>query len=222
MARTKSGRVYIDDFAARHGIEVAKIRDLNKPEAVEIIREAGLDWLFIIGWSQIARAEVLSTPSWGVIGMHPTLLPQGRGRAAIPWAILKGINRTGVTMFRLDEGVDTGPILAQVEIPLHDRIDASELYTLVDRAHVALMREAFPKLARGELDAIPQDHSQATEWPRRKPEDGAIDPHGSVREASPGGLRFKQSMKRSVSMRKHSSFRSGTAATGISSTFSNR
>jgi methionyl-tRNA formyltransferase len=56
-----------------------------------------IDWLLIIGWSQIARRELLETPACGCLGMHPSLLPIGRGRAAIPWAILKGLDQTGVT-----------------------------------------------------------------------------------------------------------------------------
>ena len=183
MAQGKSGRIYVDDFAKKHGIPVAKVRNINRPEALEILREARIDWLFIIGWSQIAKDELLSIPQQGVLGMHPTLLPVGRGRAAIPWAILKGLDRTGVTMFKLDSGVDTGPLLAQKEIALDDTIDAAALYRQVDRAHVELMREAFPLLEAGALELKEQDESLASEWPGRTPEDGRIDLSGSVKDA---------------------------------------
>jgi methionyl-tRNA formyltransferase len=142
-----------------------------------------LDWLFIIGWSQVAHEEVLSAPAKGAIGMHPTLLPVGRGRAAIPWAILQGLDVTGVTMFQLDGGVDTGPIIAQKTIPLTADSDAGQLYEAVDRAHVELMREIFPKLCEGSLDPQPQDDGLATEWPVRSPEDGEIRTDRSVADA---------------------------------------
>jgi methionyl-tRNA formyltransferase len=180
---TKSGRVYLDEFCGEHAIPLVKVRNINDPEAVEAIRQARIDWLFIIGWSQIARTDVLAAPRNGVLGMHPTLLPQGRGRAAIPWAIIKGLERTGVTMFKLDQGVDTGEIVDQVVIELSERTDAGELYRAVDAAHVTLMETAFPKLLNGTIQLRKQSEDEASEWPGRTPEDGRIDLAGSVRDA---------------------------------------
>ena len=119
----------------------------------------------------------------GVIGMHPTLLPIGRGRAAIPWAILKQLDKTGVTMFKLDEGVDTGPLLAQLEIPLTDDMDAGTLYRMVDSAHVELIKDVYPKLAANDVQLRVQDHAAATVWPARNPDDGQIELNGSVYDA---------------------------------------
>lgn len=183
MARGKSGRIYADDFCRDHGIDLVKVRNINKPEALEAIHARGIDWLFIIGWSQIARREVLEAPKRGVLGMHPTLLPVGRGRAAIPWAILQGLDQTGVTMFKLDEGVDTGPIVAQHVIPLAPDIDATRLYAEVDEAHALLMRDAFPRLQADRIELQAQDESRASEWPGRNREDGLIDENGSVHDA---------------------------------------
>ena len=118
-ARAKSGRVYIDKFCYAKKIPLLKINNINDAEAVEYVKQ--LDWLFIIGWSQIAGKIILGTPTFGVLGMHPTLLPVGRGRASIPWAILHQLSETGVTLIKLDEGVDTGPIVAQFIIPLSSK-----------------------------------------------------------------------------------------------------
>ena len=115
--------------------------------------------------------------------MHPTLLPKGRGRAAIPWAILKGLKETGVTMFKLDEGVDTGAIAAQVVIPLNSKTDAAELYDLVDQAHINLVQQTFHKLNDETLTLTVQEQSAATEWPGRSPSDGEINLYGSVIDA---------------------------------------
>jgi len=177
LARKKSGRIYVDDFCVGHGIEVVKIRHINDPEAIAAIREYDIDWLFIIGWSQIAGKEVLEAPKCGCLGMHPTLLPKGRGRAAIPWAILKGLEQTGVTLFKLDEGVDTGPILAQEIIPIGHRETATSLYQKVALAHRTLIGRVWTDLVNDRLKLHPQDNTQATEWPGRKPEDGVILPH---------------------------------------------
>ncbi|CAB0151224.1 Bifunctional polymyxin resistance protein ArnA [Pseudidiomarina piscicola] len=183
QAVNKSGRVYLDDFCECHSVPLLKSRHVNNCDVIEAIKSHELDWLFIIGWSQIASEDLLRSPKRGVLGMHPTLLPQGRGRAAIPWAILKGLDKTGVTLFKLDTGVDTGPIVDQVVIPLSSSTNAQELYQSVNKAHIALMRKVVPVLMADKLNLQEQDRSLATEWPGRRPEDGQIDLNGSVYDA---------------------------------------
>ena len=182
LAVGKSGRTYIDDLAARAGTPLAKFRHINDADARSAIAEAELDWLFVIGWSQIAGPEALALPRLGVLGMHPTLLPEGRGRAAIPWAILKGLERTGVTLFKLAEGVDTGDILAQHELRIGPRETATTLYARVEEAHRALMHDVWPALEEGRVRPVPQDETRASEWPGRRPEDGLLNPHAMTVE----------------------------------------
>ncbi len=182
-ALAKSGRVFLDDFCTERQIPLIKSPHVNDAVVIEAIRAAEIDWLFIIGWSQIAGPELLAAPKQGVLGMHPTLLPQGRGRAAIPWAILKKLDRTGVTLFKLDNGVDTGSIAAQQIIPLAADETATTLYTRVDQAHVQIMKDFIPKLLAHQITLLPQDETLATEWPGRRPEDGQIDRTGSVWDA---------------------------------------
>lgn len=173
-AKEKSGRVYIDDIANKYSIPLLKVNNINDKEAINTIRNMGIDWLFVIGWSQIVKPELLAIPKKGCIGMHPTLLPKGRGRAAIPWAIIKGLKQTGVSMFKMDEGVDTGDILGQVIIPLSDEITATELYKKVDEAHIELLEKYWQDIVEDVIVAQVQDESQATVWEGRKPEDGEI------------------------------------------------
>tara|TARA_Y100000588_G_scaffold188919_1_gene202882 strand:+ start:13845 stop:14672 length:828 start_codon:yes stop_codon:yes gene_type:complete len=183
QAKQKSGRVYLDRFCSSNSIPLVKSDHINNREIIDAVNKHNIDWLFIIGWSQIASQELLDAPNKGAIGIHPTLLPVGRGRAAIPWAILKGLDKTGVTMFKLDEGVDTGPILDQVEIPLYSDSTATSLYEEVNSAHIDLIKQAFPLLAKEKLALKVQDSSKATEWPGRKPDDGLIKLEASVHEA---------------------------------------
>lgn len=179
----KSGRVFLDEFCRVHEVELFKCDHVNDAETIQKIRSADIDWLFIIGWSQIASPKVLNAANLGVLGAHPSLLPIGRGRAAIPWAILKRLKKTGVTLFKLDEGVDTGEILHQVEIPLTDNITATELYAHVDAMHVTLIKTAVPALLSNRVALRVQDDSAATYWAGRKPGDGEIDMTGSVHDA---------------------------------------
>ncbi len=174
-AKDKSGRIYLDDISEKYDIPLLKINNINEDIVIQTLKEKEIDWLFIIGWSQIAKKELLDTPKKGCIGMHPTLLPMGRGRAAVPWAILKGLDKTGVTMFKLNEGVDTGEILGQVEIPLEEDVTATTLYQRVDNAHITLIEKYLEDIVNDTITLREQDEKQATEWPGRKPEDGKLD-----------------------------------------------
>lgn len=172
LSRSKSGRVYLGDLSSEYNIPLVKVRHVN--DAAQIVRDMGIDWLFIVGWSQIAGRDLLDSPTKGTLGMHPTLLPEGRGRASIPWAIIKGLDVTGVSLFKLDEGVDTGPILSQQVIGIDAQETASSLYEKAVAAHVELALNAWPKLLSDTVVAKVQDDERATIWPGRKPEDGAL------------------------------------------------
>ncbi|MGL5413911.1 formyltransferase family protein [Cetobacterium sp.] len=182
-AQKKSGRVFLDEFSKKNNIPLLKINNINDEMVLEKIKEYDLDWLFIIGWSQIARKELLLSPKKGCIGMHPTLLPEGRGRAAIPWAILKKLSKTGVTMFKLDEGVDTGDLISQIEIPLDESITATELYQKVNDVHIELISKNLKAIINDEIVLKTQDKELATEWPGRTPDDGEIFNDMSLEEA---------------------------------------
>lgn len=182
-AQNKSGRTYLDEIAKAHQAPLLKIDNINDPIVIQTLKDLQIDWLFIIGWSQIARKELLETPTYGCIGMHPTLLPIGRGRAAIPWAILKGLDQTGVTLFKLDEGVDTGDIIGQGVIPLTPQTTATELYEQVNQMHIQLIGQYWERIVNNTVKLTKQDDSMATEWPGRKPEDGEVLPTMTMVEA---------------------------------------
>lgn len=173
-AKNKSGRIYLDEIAEKENIPLLKINNINDQEVIDALKKHEIDWLFIIGWSQIAKKEVLETPTNGCIGMHPTLLPVGRGRAAIPWAIIKGLHETGVTMFKLDEGVDTGEIIGRDIIKLNKNTTATDLYKKVDKAHVELISKFWNDITNDTVVLTKQDESKATTWPGRKPDDGEL------------------------------------------------
>ncbi len=184
LSKNKSGRIVVDAFCKEQNIDqLIKINHINDAGTIDQIRGLDLDWLLIIGWSQIASKQLLEIPRYGVLGMHPTLLPEGRGRASIPWAILKGLDRTGVSLFKLSEGVDEGPIVAQQEIPIDPAsITANELYQRVNQAHEDLIQEVWPKLQDNSVCMRPQNHSIASYWPGRSPEDGEVNEAMSVDE----------------------------------------
>lgn len=181
-AQAKSGRIWLDDFAEAGANHLVKVANINGSHSRSAIAAAQLDWLFVVGWSQIVEDKILEIPRLGCVGMHPTLLPQGRGRAPIPWAIIKDLSQTGVSMFALDSGMDTGPIIAQQEVAIEQDENASTLYHKVDRAHETLIRKTWESFESGTVAPTPQDNSKATIWPGRKPEDGQLAASMTVKE----------------------------------------
>lgn len=173
-AKKKSGRVFLEDYAHVSGTELHKTSHINNSGTIEAIRSASLDYLLVIGWSQLISIDIFPLVKHTPLGMHPTLLPEGRGRAPIPWTILKGIRRSGVTMLELSPEADAGDIIAVEGYDVSPVETATTLYEKARAAHVALIRKAWPSLLSGSLKGQPQDNTKATYWPQRRPADGEI------------------------------------------------
>ena len=182
-AINKSGRIFLDGFCKNKNIPLLKTNHINDEIVYESLEKYNIDCLFIIGWSQIANRRILNKSNFGSYGCHPTLLPVGRGRGSIPWTIIKGLTISGVTMFKLDEGVDTGPIVAQEKIIISERETASTLYKKVNDSHIELIKKFLPVLYSNQVKLIKQDENLATFWPGRKPEDGLLNLNGSIYDA---------------------------------------
>src|SRR5438046_409290 len=172
----RSGQCSFDEIATELGAGLIETVDVNSPETIAALREADPDLIFVVGWSQLVLDEFIGLPRHGAFGMHPTLLPRHRGRAAIPWAILSGLAKTGVTLFQIADGTaDSGPVGGQVELPTARDETATTLYDKVTAAHLELVRQFVPRLLDGTAERTPQDTRRASAWPKRAPADGIID-----------------------------------------------
>jgi methionyl-tRNA formyltransferase len=172
----RSGQCAFDEIAARLGAVVHETADINADETLAAVGELEPELVFVVGWSQLVRDPFIELASEGVFGMHPTLLPRHRGRAPIPWSILTGLARTGVTLFEIaDATPDSGAIVGQREVEISADETATTLFARIADAHVALTRELVPQLLARTAPRIPQDASRASSWPKRTPVDGIID-----------------------------------------------
>ena len=172
----RSGQCSFDEVAARLGARLIETVDVNAAETIEAVRALEPELAFVVGWSQLVREDFIAVARGGVFGMHPTLLPRHRGRAPIPWAILSGLARTGVTLFEIaDPSADAGPILGQIVVEIAPDETATSLYERLARAHLDLLREYVPQLVAGTAPRLPQDERRASEWPKRTPAEGIID-----------------------------------------------
>jgi methionyl-tRNA formyltransferase len=172
----RAGQCSFDDVASRHGAVLIEAADVNSDETLAAVRALDPELIFVVGWSQLVREPFIALARVGVFGMHPTLLPRHRGRAPIPWAILTGLARTGVTLFEIvDASADSGAILGQAVVEIAADETATTLFQRIADAHVDLVRELVPELVAGTAPRIPQDPSRASSWPKRTPADGIID-----------------------------------------------
>jgi methionyl-tRNA formyltransferase len=172
----RSGQCSFDEVAARLGARLIETRDVNAEETVAAVGALDPELVFVVGWSQLVREPFIALARGGVFGMHPTLLPKHRGRAPIPWAILSGLARTGVTLFEIvDATADSGAIVGQVVVEIAPDETATTLFEKITVAHVELVRECVPQLLAGTAPRIPQDPRRASAWQRRTPADGIID-----------------------------------------------
>jgi methionyl-tRNA formyltransferase len=172
----RSGQCAFDDVAAGLGAELVETRDVNSEGTLAALRALDPELVFVVGWSQLVRDPFIGLARKSVFGMHPTLLPRHRGRAPIPWAILSGLARTGVTLFEIvDATADSGSIVGQVVVDIGPDETAATLFERIAGAHVDLIRECVPRIREGSAPRLPQDPLRVSSWPKRVPADGIID-----------------------------------------------
>lgn len=168
---------YVDiSGVADSGTRILRITgSINEPAFVAHIASLEPDIIFVIGWSQIASAELRGTAKRFVIGFHPTALPQLRGRAAIAWSILLGLKETGTSLFVIDDGVDSGALLAQQTFQIAPRETAATLIGKHMTALASMLRDLMPRLADGTARSIAQRTTNISYGAKRVAGDGAID-----------------------------------------------
>lgn len=176
----ESQRERISDYrslreqAVAAGVPFHSFIKVTEPHVEVALRANPPDLLWVIGLSQMAPPALVRLARHGGVGFHPTLLPEGRGRAPVAWTILIGA-RAAATLFFLSGEPDAGDIIAQREVPVLPD-DYSE--DLIHRTNVELgsmILDLAPAIRTGRLPRRPQDHARATYYPRRTPADGLID-----------------------------------------------
>jgi methionyl-tRNA formyltransferase len=161
--------------AEARGVRVLQPTRVREPEAQATLRSLRAELGVVVAYGQILPRAVLELAPLGMVNVHASLLPRYRGAAPIQWAIARGETVTGVTTMRLDEGLDTGPILLQRELAIGSEETARELSVRLARVGAALLIETLARLARGDLVPTPQDPALATLAPLLRKQDGQLD-----------------------------------------------
>lgn len=154
---------------------------LRAPESIAEVLTLAPELLVLADYGQIVPAELLAVRH-GALNLHPSLLPRHRGATPIPAAILAGDSETGVTLMRMDAGLDTGPIVAQERVALDGTETTPELEEVLMLKADQLLDRSLGPWIRGELTATPQPEDGATLTRPLRREDGRLDPRKSAAE----------------------------------------
>ena len=129
----------------------------------------------VVAYGHILKPELLALPRRGMINLHPSLLPDLRGAAPVEWAILRGLESTGVTIMQMEAGMDSGPILHQIPHGIPSDITGGELLEHLSEVGAQALIEALLLLERDALRPVPQDHTKATFAPKLTREVARLD-----------------------------------------------
>ncbi|MCD6290833.1 MAG: methionyl-tRNA formyltransferase [Anaerolineae bacterium] len=165
----------VKQYALAHGLRVLQPMTLRKPEPVAELAALRPDVIVVAAFGMILRANVLELPPKGCINVHASLLPRHRGAAPIAAAILSGDPVTGTTIMLMDEGMDTGPILAQATMKIRPDDTAGTLERRLAQQGADLLSATLPMWLAGEIHPQPQPEDQATVCRPIRKEHGRID-----------------------------------------------
>ena len=164
-----------DSIAEKFGIFHKKVDNINDKENIEILKSIKPDLILVMGWSQLLKSDIINIPTIGIIGSHPTELPKYRGRAPIPWTILKDLKKSAETFFWIEEGTDSGDILDQEIFSIEEDEDASSLYAKVTDLGKKMTLRNLKLIEQGVIIRKKQDTTKFIEyWDKRTPDDGKI------------------------------------------------
>jgi methionyl-tRNA formyltransferase len=165
----------VKEAAVECGLPIFQPPSLKRSEAQDELAELTPDVIVVAAYGLFLPKATLDLPPLGCLNVHPSLLPKYRGPSPVAAAILSGDTDTGVTIIKLDEGMDTGPIIAQRETAISLEEDGAGLTSRLFEMGAELMVDTLPESAAGRIPAVPQDNADATTTSLLKREDGEID-----------------------------------------------
>lgn len=165
----------VKQFASEAGLPLIQPQRLREPEAMEQLRAWQPDVIVVAAFGQILKPAVLDLPRYGCVNVHASLLPRWRGAAPIPAAIAAGDAETGVTIMRMDVGLDTGPTLAARATPIGPDNTTESLTGQLAEMGAELLIQTLPAYCSGQSIPQTQNEALATYAPQLKKEDGHLD-----------------------------------------------
>lgn len=148
--------------AMEHNLPVFQPEKIKKEEAVSVLKQYEADLYVVAAFGQILSREILDLPKFGCVNIHASLLPKYRGAAPIQWAVIDGVEKTGITIQQMNEGVDTGDILLQKEYILAEDETGASLFDRLCGLGAEAIVEAISKIEEGSIVPVKQNEEEAT------------------------------------------------------------
>jgi methionyl-tRNA formyltransferase len=167
----------VKQVARKHDIPVFHPASFREPQTIQQLRELKPDVIIVVSYGRILPKIVLDIPVYGAINVHASLLPEYRGASPIHGALRDGKTVTGITIMEMDEGMDTGNIIATREVRIEVKDTFQTLHDKLAGTGAALLVSTLPAWLRKEITSTPQDHDKATTTSILTKEDGRIDWH---------------------------------------------
>lgn len=139
----------VKEAAMELGLPVYQPKKVRDPEFIQVMKELNPDVIVVVAFGQIIPKEILHMPKYGCINVHASLLPAYRGAAPIQWAVINGDKESGVTIMRMDEGLDTGDMINKVIVPLNEKETGGSLFDRLSESGAKLLVETLPMLEDG-------------------------------------------------------------------------
>lgn len=165
----------VKECAFSHGIEVFQPVKIRETANIEYLRKFNADIIIVVAFGQILSKSILDMPRYGCINVHASLLPKYRGAAPIQWAVINGDEFTGVTTMRMDEGVDTGDMIAKSTVRLAPDETGGSLFDKLSAEGARLCVETMKMIEDGIAEYTPQNSEEATHTSMISKELGFID-----------------------------------------------
>jgi methionyl-tRNA formyltransferase len=164
----------VKESANRLGLTLFQPERIRRPENVATLSALNPNLIVVVGFGQIIPKSIIDIPMHGILNVHASLLPKYRGAAPIQWAIANGEHETGITIMRIDEGLDTGDIVLQWHTPIGPHETAPELSVRLAAKGAELLVQAVAQIAAGTAEYRKQNDAEASQAPILKKEDGQI------------------------------------------------
>lgn len=168
--------------ALQHGLEIYQPTRVREQSSMEYLKKYEPDMIVVAAFGQILPKELLELPKYGCINVHASLLPNYRGSAPIQWSILNGDAETGVTIMRMDTGIDTGDMIAKRTVPIEEEDTGGSLFDKLAEVGAKLLVDTIPSIVDGTATYTKQDEACATKVGMIQKSQGVIDFHRSAQE----------------------------------------
>jgi methionyl-tRNA formyltransferase len=180
----KVGFSPVKGVALDRGVRVFQPEKGSDPEFLQGVREREPDLLIVVAYGQILRKGLLEIPRFGALNIHASLLPKYRGAAPIQWAIYNREEKTGLTAMWMEEGLDSGPIILQEDVPISPEMTAGQLHDRLSRLSGPFLVRVLEALAEGRAPSREQDHDRASYAPKIGRHMSVVDWEGDAQSIS--------------------------------------